>query len=100
MSQAVGRKALGSAGAIIFVILVSASCLGVLNIDIYSGGILTEAAAQRGYLPGFLARPAADDASIYRVQEGNEREKAARGLRRLKSLLLKALASSKSTIPR
>lgn len=95
-----GRKALGPTGVIVFVILVSASCLGVLNIDIYSGGILTETAARHGYLPRFLALPASDDASIYRDQQGREREKSAGGFRRLRRMVVDAFISPMSTIPR
>lgn len=91
---------MGPVGAIIFVILVSASCLGVLNIDIYSGGILTETAAQHGYLPRILARPSSDDASTYRDQQGREREKPTGRLRRLKRMVVDAFMSPTSTIPR
>ena len=55
MNQAAGRKTLGTAGAIASAILVSASCLGSLNINIYTTGKLTVAAAQHGYLPKVLA---------------------------------------------
>lgn len=32
-----------------------------MNIEVYTGGILTETAARHGYMPKFLARSANDD---------------------------------------
>ncbi|MCJ1307155.1 hypothetical protein MMC25_000801 [Agyrium rufum] len=57
VAVAVGQKTLGAAGGIIFAFLVSASCLGALNINVFTTGRLTDAAAQRRYLPSFLATP-------------------------------------------
>lgn len=48
---------MGTIGGLIFAILVSASCLGVLNIDVYTSGILVVASARHGYLPTFLIDP-------------------------------------------
>ena len=52
--QAVGKKALGEVGGLIFAILVSMSCLGSLNINVYITSRLTVSSASRGYLPLFL----------------------------------------------
>lgn len=67
-SQAVGRQTLGNIGGLIFAILVSASCLGVLNIDVYTTGILTVTSARRGYLPMILVGPTEEDLSTRRAQ--------------------------------
>ncbi|MCJ1462864.1 hypothetical protein MMC07_001467 [Pseudocyphellaria aurata] len=68
IAVAVGKQTLGTTGGLIFAILVSASCLGVLNIDIYTTGILTVTSARRGYLPKFLAGPSEDDLSSQSTQ--------------------------------
>lgn len=52
---------MGPFAGLIFAILISISVLGVMNIEIYTGGILTETAARHGYLPRLLARSANDD---------------------------------------
>lgn len=59
---------MGTAGGLIFAILVSASCLGVLNIDVYTTGILTVTSARRGYLPMFLVGPSEEDLSTRSTQ--------------------------------
>jgi hypothetical protein len=64
--QVVGNKTLGLVAGLIFAILVSISVLGVLNIDMYTGGILTETAARHGYMPGFLAR-SSDDGRLHHI---------------------------------
>lgn len=62
----VGKKTIGPITGLIFAILISISVLGVMNIDMYTGGIMTESAARRGYMPGLLARPENDD-EIYDI---------------------------------
>ncbi|MCJ1311532.1 hypothetical protein MMC25_005205 [Agyrium rufum] len=57
IAVAVGNKTLGTPGRIEFALLVSASCLGSLNINIYTTGRLTVASAQHGYVPTFLVMP-------------------------------------------
>lgn len=52
--QAVGRKSLGPFGGPLFGILVSISCLGSLNTNIYATGKLVDAAAELGYMPRLL----------------------------------------------
>ncbi|MCJ1313510.1 hypothetical protein MMC25_007189 [Agyrium rufum] len=51
IAVAVGKKTLGSSGGVMFALLVSASCLGSLNINIFITGRLTVASAQHGYIP-------------------------------------------------
>ncbi|MCJ1269327.1 hypothetical protein MMC22_009219 [Lobaria immixta] len=67
IAVAVGRQTLGNIGGLIFAILVSASCLGVLNIDVYTTGILTVTSARRGYLPMILIGPTEEDLSTRRA---------------------------------
>lgn len=59
--QVVGNKTLGPFAGLIFAILISISVLGVMNIETYTGGILTETAARHGYMPRLLARSVNDD---------------------------------------
>ncbi|MCJ1473931.1 hypothetical protein MMC13_002587 [Lambiella insularis] len=57
IAVAVGRKALGHVGGVIFAFLVSASCLESLNINIFTTGELTVESARHGYLPKALISP-------------------------------------------
>lgn len=43
-----------------------------MNIDTYTGGILTEAAARHGYMPRLLARSANDDSIRYEDASAHE----------------------------
>ena len=43
-----------------------------MNIEIYTGGILTETAARHGYMPRFLARPANDDSIHHEDAQAHE----------------------------
>lgn len=46
-----GQKVLGKTGAVIFALLVSAACLGSININVFTTARLTISAANKGYLP-------------------------------------------------
>ncbi|KAJ0414545.1 amino acid permease-domain-containing protein [Aspergillus carlsbadensis] len=46
-----GDKVFGSIGALIFALIVSASCVGALNATIFTSGRLVYAAGKEGYLP-------------------------------------------------
>ncbi|PKY06874.1 amino acid/polyamine transporter [Aspergillus campestris IBT 28561] len=49
-----GDKVFGSVGALIFALIVSASCLGALNATIFTSGRLVYAAGKEGYLPSMF----------------------------------------------
>lgn len=49
-----GDKVFGSVGALIFALIVSASCLGALNATIFTSGRLVYAAGKEGYLPSIF----------------------------------------------
>ena len=61
--QGAGKKVLGPVGGILFALLVSAACLGSLNINVYVTGRLTKVAAQHGYIPRFLAGAPAESST-------------------------------------
>ncbi|PLB49514.1 amino acid/polyamine transporter [Aspergillus steynii IBT 23096] len=46
-----GDKVFGSVGALVFALIVSASCFGALNATIFTSGRLVYAAGKEGYLP-------------------------------------------------
>ncbi|KAL3455698.1 amidase signature domain-containing protein [Aspergillus heterothallicus] len=46
-----GDKVFGSIGALVFALIVSASCVGALNATIFTSGRLVYAAGKEGYLP-------------------------------------------------
>lgn len=49
-----GDKVFGSAGALVFALVVSASCLGALNATVFTSGRLVYAAGKEGYLPAMF----------------------------------------------
>ncbi|KAI9768621.1 MAG: hypothetical protein M1840_004818 [Geoglossum simile] len=49
-----GRAVFGPGGALFYAWVVCLSCLGALNVKIFTAGRLTEAAVRRNYLPTFL----------------------------------------------
>ncbi|KAL4967261.1 amidase signature domain-containing protein [Aspergillus stella-maris] len=49
-----GSKVFGSIGALIFALIVSASCFGALNATIFTSGRLVYAAGKEGYLPSLF----------------------------------------------
>ncbi|KAL4747674.1 hypothetical protein BDW72DRAFT_206312 [Aspergillus terricola var. indicus] len=49
-----GDKVFGSIGALIFALIVSASCFGALNATIFTSGRLVYAAGKEGYLPSLF----------------------------------------------
>ena len=53
-TQVAGKKILGSAGGLLFAALVSVSCIGALNVNVFTTGRLTVAAARQDYLPKIL----------------------------------------------
>ncbi|KAI9778098.1 MAG: hypothetical protein M1839_008402 [Geoglossum umbratile] len=50
-----GRSVFGPGGALFYAWVVCLSCLGALNVKIFTAGRLTQAAVRRNYLPAFLA---------------------------------------------
>jgi hypothetical protein len=62
---------LGRAGAIFYAWIVCLSCLGTLNVQMFSGGRLTQAAAARNYLPPFLNAAASATADSQRQNRKN-----------------------------
>ncbi|KAL6229697.1 hypothetical protein BDW75DRAFT_235002 [Aspergillus navahoensis] len=51
-----GDKVFGSIGALIFALIVSASCFGALNATIFTSGRLVYAAGKEGYLPSLFGK--------------------------------------------
>ncbi|KKK13291.1 putative amino acid transporter [Aspergillus rambellii] len=49
-----GDKVFGAVGALIFALVVSASCFGALNATIFTSGRLVYAAGKEGYLPSLF----------------------------------------------
>ncbi|KAL4926506.1 amidase signature domain-containing protein [Aspergillus undulatus] len=49
-----GSKVFGSIGALVFALIVSASCFGALNATIFTSGRLVYAAGKEGYLPSLF----------------------------------------------
>ncbi|KAL4871987.1 hypothetical protein BDV12DRAFT_183279 [Aspergillus spectabilis] len=49
-----GDKVFGSIGALVFALVVSASCFGALNATIFTSGRLVYAAGKEGYLPSLF----------------------------------------------
>ncbi|KAI9369784.1 amidase signature domain-containing protein [Aspergillus egyptiacus] len=49
-----GGKVFGSIGALIFALIVSASCFGALNATMFTSGRLVYAAGKEGYLPSIF----------------------------------------------
>ncbi|KAB8069592.1 amino acid permease-domain-containing protein [Aspergillus leporis] len=49
-----GDKVFGKAGALVFALIVSASCFGALNATVFTSGRLIYAAGKEGYLPSFF----------------------------------------------
>ncbi|KAF2807210.1 amino acid transporter [Mytilinidion resinicola] len=54
VAEMAGQKILGKAGAIVFALLVSAACLGSININVFTTARLTISAANKGHLPAAL----------------------------------------------
>ncbi|KAL2816394.1 amidase signature domain-containing protein [Aspergillus cavernicola] len=66
-----GDKVFGSVGALIFALIVSASCFGALNATIFTSGRLVYAAGKEGYLPspfGNLWTGSSSSSSMNRLQ--------------------------------
>lgn len=85
---------MGTIGGLMFAILVSASCLGVLNIDVYTSGILVVASARHGYLPAFLIDPHDRDLSPRpRGSRNSSRAPSTRSSKSSKSRLIELLSS-------
>lgn len=83
---------MGTIGGLIFAILVSASCLGVLNIDVYTSGILVVASARHGYLPAFLIDPKDRDLPPQcRESSSNSRAPSMRSSKSSKSRIIEFL---------
>ncbi|KAL4899249.1 hypothetical protein BDW74DRAFT_171622 [Aspergillus multicolor] len=51
-----GDKVFGGVGALIFALIVSASCFGALNATIFTSGRLVYAAGKEGYLPSLFGK--------------------------------------------
>ncbi|RDW83962.1 putative amino acid transporter [Aspergillus mulundensis] len=51
-----GDKVFGAVGALIFALIVSASCFGALNATIFTSGRLVYAAGKEGYLPSLFGK--------------------------------------------
>ena len=51
-----GSKVFGPAGALVFALIVSASCFGSLNSSTFTSSRLVYAAAKEGYVPAFIGR--------------------------------------------
>ncbi|KAI2643204.1 amino acid permease-domain-containing protein [Xylaria nigripes] len=56
VAVAFGSKVFGSAGALVFALIVSASCFGSLNSTLFTSSRLIYAAAKEGYIPSFAGR--------------------------------------------
>ncbi|KAF9892171.1 hypothetical protein FE257_002577 [Aspergillus nanangensis] len=49
-----GEKVFGTAGALVFALIISASCFGALNATVFTSGRLVYAAGKEGYLPSIF----------------------------------------------
>jgi hypothetical protein len=49
--QTFSQRFLGRAGSIVYAVAICLSTLGTLNVKMFTAGRLTQAAAERGYLP-------------------------------------------------
>ncbi|KAI0392816.1 amino acid permease-domain-containing protein [Xylariaceae sp. FL0594] len=56
VAVAFGSKVFGSAGALVFALIVSASCFGSLNSTTFTSSRLVYAAAKEGFVPSFIGR--------------------------------------------
>ncbi|KAI1178531.1 amino acid permease-domain-containing protein [Nemania sp. FL0916] len=56
VAVAFGSKVFGPAGALIFALIVSASCFGSLNSTTFTSSRLVYAAAKEGFIPSFIGR--------------------------------------------
>ncbi|KAI0437949.1 amino acid permease-domain-containing protein [Xylaria telfairii] len=56
VAVAFGSKVFGPAGALIFALIVSASCFGSLNSTAFTSSRLVYAAAKEGFIPSFAGR--------------------------------------------
>lgn len=56
VAVAFGDKVFGSAGALVFALIVSASCFGSLNSTTFTSSRLVYAAAKEGFIPSFVGR--------------------------------------------
>ncbi|KAL3479438.1 amino acid/polyamine transporter [Aspergillus californicus] len=66
-----GDKVFGSIGALVFALIVSASCVGALNATVFTSGRLVYAAGKEGYLPsvfGNLWTQGSSSSSMNRLQ--------------------------------
>lgn len=51
-----GNQVFGRVGALVFALIVSASCFGALNSSTFTSGRLVYAAGKEGYIPSFFGR--------------------------------------------
>ncbi|PYH98901.1 amino acid/polyamine transporter [Aspergillus ellipticus CBS 707.79] len=63
-----GDKVFGSVGALVFALVVSASCFGALNATTFTSGRLVYAAGKEGYLPSVFGNLWTRDMSTNRLQ--------------------------------
>ncbi|KAI2933319.1 hypothetical protein CBS147321_9690 [Aspergillus niger] len=63
-----GDKVFGHVGALIFALIVSASCIGALNATAFTSGRLVYAAGKEGYLPSIFGKLWTRDTSTNRLQ--------------------------------
>ncbi|GKZ22645.1 hypothetical protein AbraIFM66951_002192 [Aspergillus brasiliensis] len=63
-----GDKVFGHVGALIFALIVSASCFGALNATTFTSGRLVYAAGKEGYLPSIFGNLWTRDTSTNRLQ--------------------------------
>ncbi|KAI0145156.1 amino acid permease-domain-containing protein [Xylariaceae sp. FL1272] len=56
VAVAFGSKVFGSVGALVFALIVSASCFGSLNSTTFTSSRLVYAAAKEGFIPSFAGR--------------------------------------------
>ncbi|KAI1810084.1 amino acid permease-domain-containing protein [Poronia punctata] len=56
VAVAFGSKVFGPAGALVFALIVSASCFGSLNSTAFTSSRLVYAAAKEGFVPSFVGR--------------------------------------------
>ncbi|PWY83040.1 amino acid/polyamine transporter [Aspergillus heteromorphus CBS 117.55] len=63
-----GDKVFGSVGALVFALVVSASCFGALNATTFTSGRLVYAAGKEGYLPSVFGNLWTRDTSTNRLQ--------------------------------
>ncbi|GLA73066.1 hypothetical protein AtubIFM55763_003965 [Aspergillus tubingensis] len=63
-----GDKVFGHVGALVFALIVSASCIGALNATAFTSGRLVYAAGKEGYIPSIFGKLWTRDTSTNRLQ--------------------------------